>query len=123
MKKNNKKKEVKKEKSDGISRDQTQWVYSETVREHFFNPSNFMKPEEEATFKSNASGMVGSPACGDVMRFWLWINPKTEVIEKCRWRTFGCGAAIAFMWVVVHRPVRELMAGMRRADKIRAGQY
>jgi len=94
MKKNNKKKEVKKEKSDGISRDQTQWVYSETVREHFFNPSNFMKPEEEATFKSNASGMVGSPACGDVMRFWLWINPKTEVIEKCRWRTFGCGAAI-----------------------------
>ena len=81
-------------KSDIIGRNQTPWVYSKIVKEHFFNPHNFMKPEEEKKFKSNASGMVGSPACGDVMRFWLWIDPKTEKIKKCRWRTFGCGAAI-----------------------------
>ncbi len=70
------------------------WLYSRIVREHFFHPKNFMKPEEERKFKFNASGMVGSPQCGDVMRFWLWVDPKTEKIKKCRWRTFGCGAAI-----------------------------
>jgi NifU-like protein involved in Fe-S cluster formation len=81
-------------KSDIISRSQTPWVYSRTVREHFFNPHNFMKPEEEKKIKFNAAGMVGSAACGDVMRFWLWIDPKTEKIKKCRWSTFGCAAAI-----------------------------
>lgn len=84
----------KKIKSDIIGRAQAPWVYSKIVKEHFFNPHNFMKPEEEKKFKFNASGMVGSPACGDVMRFWLWIDPKTEIIKQCRWRTFGCGAAI-----------------------------
>lgn len=71
-----------------------EWLYSRIVREHFFCPKNFMKPGEEKKFKFNASGMVGSPACGDVMRLWLWIDPQTEKIKKCRWRTFGCGAAI-----------------------------
>ncbi|MDP3052921.1 MAG: iron-sulfur cluster assembly scaffold protein [bacterium] len=81
-------------KSDILGRGQTPWVYSKTVKEHFFCPKNFMKPEEEKKLKFNASGMVGSPACGDVMRFWLFIDPKTEKIKQCRWRTFGCGAAI-----------------------------
>jgi nitrogen fixation NifU-like protein len=81
-------------KSDIISRSQPPWVYSRTIREHFFNPHNFMKPEEEKRFKYNATGMVGSPQCGDVMRFWLWVDPKTEKIKKCRWQCFGCGAAI-----------------------------
>ena len=66
--------------------------YSDTVKEHFFHPHNFM--EDEAGYQADGQGMVGSPACGDVMRFWLWIDPKTETIKKCRWRTFGCGAAI-----------------------------
>lgn len=81
-------------KSDILGRGQTPWVYSQTVKDHFFCPKNFLKPEEEKKTKFNASGMIGSPACGDVMRFWLWIDPKTEKIKKCRWRTFGCGAAI-----------------------------
>lgn len=84
----------KKIKSDIIGRTQMPWVYSKIVKEHFFNPRNFMKPEEEKKFKYNATGMVGSPQCGDVMRFWLLIDPKTEKIKQCRWRTFGCGAAI-----------------------------
>lgn len=81
-------------KSDLIKND-IPWVYSDVVKEHFFNPQNFLKPEEEETFKFNAYGEAGSPACGDLMKFWLWIDPKTEKIKKCRWRTFGCGSAIA----------------------------
>lgn len=71
------------------------WVYSKKVRQHFLQPKNFMKFGEEKKFKYNAVGMIGSPACGDVMKFWLWIDPKTERIKKCRWRTFGCASAIA----------------------------
>lgn len=71
------------------------WFYSETVKKHFFSPKNFLKPEEEKKFKFNALGVIGSPACGDVMKFWLWVDPKTERIKKARWRTFGCAAAIA----------------------------
>lgn len=70
------------------------WLYSETVREHFFHPRNLMQPGEEKTFRHNAAGLVGSPACGDVLRIWLWIDPPTEKIKKSRWLMFGCGAAI-----------------------------
>jgi NifU-like protein involved in Fe-S cluster formation len=84
-----------KNKKADLIQNETPWVYSDTVKEHFFNPKNFMKPEEEKTFKFNAYGEAGSPACGDLMKIWLWIDPKNEKIKKCRWRTFGCGSAIA----------------------------
>ncbi|MEK7213283.1 MAG: iron-sulfur cluster assembly scaffold protein [Patescibacteria group bacterium] len=71
------------------------WLYSDIVKDHFFNPRNFMKYEEEEKFKFNGLGRVGSPACGDEMVLWLSIDPKTEKIRDCRWRTFGCGSAIA----------------------------
>ena len=71
------------------------WLYTDTVKDHFFNPRNFMRYGEEETFKHNAMGRVGSPACGDEMVLWLNIDPKTEKISECRWRTFGCGSAIA----------------------------
>lgn len=71
------------------------WLYSDIVKDHFFNPRNFMRYDEEKKFKHNASGGVGSPACGDEMVIWLKIDPKTEKINDCRWRTFGCGSAIA----------------------------
>lgn len=70
------------------------WLYGKIVREHFFHPRNLMKPGEEKTFRHNAAGLVGSPACGDVLRIWLWVDPQTEKIKKCRWLMFGCGAAI-----------------------------
>lgn len=70
------------------------WLYGKIVREHFFKPRNLMRPGEEAKFKHNAASMIGSPACGDVLRIWLWIDPQTEKIKKCRWLMFGCGAAI-----------------------------
>jgi NifU-like protein involved in Fe-S cluster formation len=70
------------------------WVYSDVVKDHFFHPRNLLLadplPEE-----FNAEGVVGSPACGDVMRVWLKVDPETERILDFRWRTFGCGSAIA----------------------------
>lgn len=84
-----------KEPVDIRDKDGGGWLYSEEVREHFFNPRNFMKYGEEEKFKFNAMGRVGSPACGDEMVLWLIIDKKTEVIKDARWRTFGCGSAIA----------------------------
>lgn len=83
------------ESADVRSKDGTDWLYSDIVKDHFFSPRNFMRYEEEKTFKFNALGRVGSPACGDEMVLWLIIDPKTDKIKDCRWRTFGCGSAIA----------------------------
>jgi len=71
------------------------WLYSDIVKDHFFNPRNFMHHGEEEKFKFNGMGRVGSPACGDEMVLWTKVDPKTEKITDCRWRTFGCGSAIA----------------------------
>lgn len=72
----------------------TSWFYSDIVKEHFFTPKNFLdRDPEEGEF--NAVGKVGSPACGDELRVWLYINPETERIERFNWKTFGCGSAIA----------------------------
>jgi len=71
----------------------TGWFYSDVVKDHFFHPRNFMEQEEE--YRDAAVGMVGSPACGDAMRVWLRVDPATERILECKWKTFGCGSAIA----------------------------
>ncbi|MEM4282311.1 MAG: iron-sulfur cluster assembly scaffold protein [Candidatus Woesearchaeota archaeon] len=74
------------------------WFYTPVVKDHFFNPRKICKTDDEAEeFKkvANGFGMVGSPACGDMMEFWLKIDPATERIIDCRWRTFGCASAIA----------------------------
>jgi NifU-like protein involved in Fe-S cluster formation len=70
------------------------WAYTEKVREHFFKPQNLLW-EKPTDAKYDAEGMVGSPACGDVMRVWLNINPKKDTITEFKWRTFGCASAIA----------------------------
>ena len=70
------------------------WYYTDIVKEHFFNPKNLMLEEpNEADY--DATGMVGSPACGDMMKMWLKIDPGTEHVKEMKWRTFGCGSAIA----------------------------
>jgi len=70
------------------------WVYTKEVKEHFFKPKNILweNPKEA---KYDAEGIVGSPACGDVMRVWLNINTKKDTIKDFKWRTFGCASAIA----------------------------
>lgn len=70
------------------------WYYTDIVKDHFFNPRNLMLEDpDESSF--NAVGMVGSPACGDMMKMWLAIDPATERIRELKWRTFGCASAIA----------------------------
>ena len=68
-------------------------AYSEKVVDHYENPSNvgsFDKGDE-----SVGTGMVGAPACGDVMKLQIKVNPQTGVIEDARFKTYGCGSAIA----------------------------
>ncbi|MBI4713653.1 iron-sulfur cluster assembly scaffold protein [Candidatus Uhrbacteria bacterium] len=82
--------------SDVTSRDKKQsWFYSDIVKEHFFHPRNFIEDGEIDESRFNAIGKVGSPACGDELRVWMKVDPKTERIVEFRWRTFGCGSAIA----------------------------
>jgi NifU-like protein involved in Fe-S cluster formation/bacterioferritin-associated ferredoxin len=69
------------------------WFYSDIVKEHFFHPKNFM--EDEAAYAEAAKGMVGSPACGDAMKVWIRVDPASERIMDLKWKTFGCGSAIA----------------------------
>ena len=67
-------------------------AYSDKVVDHYENPRNvgsFALADDVAT------GMVGAPACGDVMKLQLKINPATGVIEDARFKTYGCGSAIA----------------------------
>lgn len=66
--------------------------YSEKVIDHFNNPRNV--GSLDATDGSVGTGLVGAPACGDVMRLQLKINDE-GIIEDARFKTFGCGSAIA----------------------------
>jgi nitrogen fixation NifU-like protein len=68
-------------------------AYSEKVVDHYENPRNvgaFEKGDD-----SIGTGMVGSPACGDVMKLQIKVNPVTGLIEDAKFKTYGCGSAIA----------------------------
>ena len=68
-------------------------AYSEKVVDHYENPRNvgsFEKGDD-----SVGTGMVGAPACGDVMKLQIKVNPLTGLIEDAKFKTYGCGSAIA----------------------------
>ena len=68
-------------------------AYSNKVLDHYENPRNvgsFTKEEDGV-----ATGMVGAPACGDVMKLQIKVDPSTGLIEDARFKTYGCGSAIA----------------------------
>jgi nitrogen fixation NifU-like protein len=67
--------------------------YSAAVIDHYENPRNagsFSKDEENV-----GTGLVGAPACGDLMKLQIKVNPITGLIEDARFKTYGCGSAIA----------------------------
>ena len=68
------------------------WVYTEKVKDHFFNPRNFLFGDE-SKFKYDAVGTVGNPICGDQMK--MFIKVKDDKIQDLRWKTYGCASAIA----------------------------
>ena len=65
-------------------------MYSEKVMDHFSNPRNVGEIED-----ANAIGQVGNPKCGDIMKIYMKINDDTKIIEDVKFKTFGCGAAVA----------------------------
>lgn len=69
------------------------WVYSDIIRDHFFNPRNILL--DESNYEADGAGIVGSPECGDMMTVWIKIDKKNNTIKECKWRTFGCASAIA----------------------------
>lgn len=69
------------------------WLYSEVVKDHFFKPRNLLL--DEATYVADGIGIVGSPACGDMMALWIKVDTGGKRITECKWRTFGCASAIA----------------------------
>ena len=68
-------------------------AYSDKVIDHYENPRNvgsFEKGDDTV-----GTGMVGAPACGDVMKLQIKVNPVTGLIEDAKFKTYGCGSAIA----------------------------
>jgi len=68
-------------------------AYSNKVLDHYNNPRNVGSLDKSDP--SVGTGMVGAPECGDVMKLQVKVNPVTGVIEDAKFKTFGCGSAIA----------------------------
>src|SRR5437763_7024156 len=68
-------------------------AYSDKVVDHYENPRNVGTLDKGSN--DVGTGLVGAPECGDVMRLQIKVNPETQVIEDAKFKTFGCGSAIA----------------------------
>ncbi|HEY7545893.1 MAG TPA: Fe-S cluster assembly scaffold IscU [Blastocatellia bacterium] len=67
--------------------------YSDKVIDHYSNPRNVGSLDKKAP--NVGTGLVGAPECGDVMKLQIQVNPETNIIEDAKFKTFGCGSAIA----------------------------
>jgi len=68
-------------------------AYSDKVIDHYNHPRNVGQLDKGSS--EVGTGLVGAPECGDVMRLQIRVNPETQVIEEAKFKTFGCGSAIA----------------------------
>ena len=92
------------------------WLYSDTVKDHFFNPRNILL--DEKNYVADGIGVVGSPACGDMMALWIKIDKKNQRITECKWRTFGCASAIASTSMLSLMATEEGGMTLARAKKV-----
>jgi len=67
--------------------------YSDKVIDHYNNPRNVCSMDKKDA--DVGTGLVGAPECGDVMKLQIKVNPQTNIIEDAKFKTFGCGSAIA----------------------------
>jgi nitrogen fixation protein NifU and related proteins len=67
--------------------------YSDKVIDHYNHPRNVGSMDKKDA--DVGTGLVGAPECGDVMKLQIKVNPQTNVIEDAKFKTFGCGSAIA----------------------------
>lgn len=79
--------------TEKVTCDVGEWVYTDIVKDHFFNPRNILFDEKD--YIADGIGVVGSPACGDMMAVWVRVDKESKRITECKWRTFGCASAIA----------------------------
>ena len=68
-------------------------AYSDKVLDHYTNPRNV--GSHNTSSSEVGTGLVGAPECGDVMKLQIKVNPVTNIIEDAKFKTFGCGSAIA----------------------------
>jgi nitrogen fixation NifU-like protein len=68
-------------------------AYSDKVLDHYNNPRNVGSMDKADP--NVGTGMVGAPECGDVMKLQIKVNPETGIIDDAKFKTFGCGSAIA----------------------------
>jgi nitrogen fixation NifU-like protein len=84
------------------------WLYTDTVKDHFTNPRNVLM-EDESSFAADARGQTGNMKCGDQMLVLLKID--NDVITDVRWKTYGCASAIASTSML-----SEMIKGMKIED-------
>lgn len=91
------------------------WLYNDMVKKHFLSPQNFLV--DESKYEFDGRGMVGSPACGDMMVVWIKVDEKAQKIKECKWRTFGCASAIAATSMMSVMAIEK--GGMKLEDALR----
>ncbi len=84
---------------------QAGWIYSDKVKDHFMNPRNVLA--DEKSFDYDAKGVTGNIKCGDQMIVYISVDKEKNVIEECKWQTYGCASAIASTSVL-----SEMVKGM-----------
>ena len=72
---------------------QTEWLYTEKVKDHFMHPRNLLLDDEK--FQADGRGVIGNIKCGDEMVVAIKVDREKNVIAECKWKTYGCASAIA----------------------------
>src|SRR5262249_42864876 len=76
-----------------LEKENTTMAYSDKVLDHYNNPRNVGSLDKSDS--AVGTGVVGAPECGDVMKLQIKVNDATGIIDEAKFKTFGCGSAIA----------------------------